>query len=92
MSFNADPTVHTEQAVMGAIDGDAPPGMMRYYDGDAPLSIGLIDNALEERKIQLPTVFHTKGKKQTTISAVAVFMLIRQNYSYFMESNGYCEC
>merc|ERR1711957_921554 len=64
-------------------------GMMRYYDGDAPLSPALIDNALKERAVQLPTVFHCKGKKQKTIDAIAVFMLIRQNFSYFMESTGY---
>jgi hypothetical protein len=86
MSYNGD-TPHDEQVIMTSI-GDSG-GMMRYYDGDAPLSPQLIDNALKERKVQLPTVFHVKGKKQKTIDAVAVFMLIRQNFSYFMESNGY---
>ena len=62
---------------------------MRYYDGDGPLSIALIDNALQERGVQLPTVFHVKGKKQQTIQAIAAFLIFRQNYSYFMESNGY---
>ena len=86
MSFNGD-TPHSEQQIMSAIGATG--GMMRYYDGDGPLSIALIDNALQERAIQLPTVFHVKGKKQPTIKAIAIFMLIRANYSYFSESNGY---
>jgi hypothetical protein len=88
MSYNGD-TTHSEAGIMTAIGSSG--GMLRYYDGDAPLSPGLIDNALRERagNVQVPTVFHTKGKKQKTIDAIAVFMLIRQNFSYFMESNGY---
>ena len=86
MSYGGD-TPHAEAAIVAAI-GDGG-GMMRYYDGDAPLSIALIDNALREREAQIPTVFHVKGKKQPTIDAIAVFLVIQQNYSYFMESNGY---
>jgi hypothetical protein len=86
MSFGGD-TPHSEQQILGAVGTDG--GMMRYYDGDGPLSIALIDNVLRERAVQLPTVFHVKGKKQPTIQAIAVFLVIRQNFSYFMESNGY---
>jgi hypothetical protein len=85
MSYNGD-TRHSEEEIMASIGNG---GMMRYYDGDAPLSIALIDNALRERQIQVPTVFHVKGKKQPTIDAIAAFLVIQQNYSYFMESNGY---
>ena len=87
MSFNND-TIHSESAILDAIT-ESGGAMMRYYDGDGPLSIALIDNALEERLRQIPTVFHVKGKKQKTIDAVAVFLLIRQKFSYFMESTGY---
>ena len=87
MSYLGD-TAHSEDAIVGAIGSEG--GMMRYYDGDAPLSLALIDNALRERTAQIPTVFHVKGKKQKTIDAIAVFLVIRQNYSYFTESTGYC--
>ena len=84
MSYAGD-TPHDEGEIVAAIGNG---GMMRYYDGDAPLSIALIDNVLRERESRIPTVFHAKSKKQKTVDAIAVFLVFQQNYSYFMESNG----
>jgi len=67
MSYAGD-TPTDEGKIVAAI-GDG--GMMRYYDGDAPLSIALIDNALRGRKARIPAVFHTKVRAVAVVAAAA---------------------
>ena len=79
-----------EQRIMDPLGGQ---GMFRFYEGSSTLDRDWIENALQERSIQLYTVVGVGAPRVESelLGLIAGFLLVRSTHYYFSAHNGYLD-